>query len=130
MKESDNIKIYSPFFDWNAWNLKYHHDIYGFSAIDQMILNILFTIPGERLFNIGFGGPLYEMLFKNESSSMILDAMSIITSTLEMHIPDITIDKQNSSFITNGPEHTGTLTIFYYSKSLKSYHQLSKLISQ
>lgn len=122
-------KKFLPFFDWNAWNLKYHCDIYNFQAIDQMILNLLFTIPGERLFNLGFGGPLYELLFKNENSSIMVDAMSSIIEILEMRIPDIIIDTQNSSFITNGPEHTGTLTIFYYSKTLKNYHQLSKYIT-
>lgn len=128
--ENDNFLIASPFFDWNAFNLKYHSDIYNFNVIDQMILNILFTIPGERLFNIGFGGPLYNMLFKNDSSPVITSAMSTITRTLEMYIPDIRIDTQNSSFVVNGPEHTGTLTIVYYSKTLGGYHQLSKLVSK
>jgi len=129
LSDLENKVISAPFFDINAWNLKYHSDLVNFAALDQMIINILFTIPGERLFNLGFGGPLYQMLFKNDNSDIILDAMSTIIRILEMNLPDIIIDRQNSSFITNGPEHTGTLTLFYYSKTLKTYHQLSKYIS-
>lgn len=39
-------------------------EIKGASAMDQALENYLLTIPGERLFNIEFGSPLYQILFQ------------------------------------------------------------------
>jgi len=51
------------YYDISLFNDPQMYECKGFYAMDQAIENYLLTIPGERLFNLGLGSPLYKILF-------------------------------------------------------------------
>ena len=52
------------YYDVSLFNNPKSYEIKGAAAMDQALENYLLTIPGERLFNIEFGSPLYQILFR------------------------------------------------------------------
>ena len=57
-------KIDSGYYDVSLFNDKNEYDCKGTHAMDQALENYILTIPGERLFNLQFGSPLYQILFQ------------------------------------------------------------------
>ena len=55
--------VANEYYDWS--NTTDTGEVWGKQALDQMIENVLMTEPFERLFNLDFGSPLYEILFEN-----------------------------------------------------------------
>jgi hypothetical protein len=53
----------SGYYDISLFNNSEEYECKGTYAMDQALENILLTIPGERLFNLAFGSPLYKILF-------------------------------------------------------------------
>jgi hypothetical protein len=62
-------------------------------ALDQMIEMVLLTEPQERLFNLAFGSPIYQILFDN--FSQVDSIMDTIFDVIEHWVP-ITIDRNNA----------------------------------
>ena len=63
-------------------------EAYDYDDIKQSITNIILTIMGERLFNVGFGSNLYGMLFNN--------SISLTENAILRHIIDrvLTLDNR------------------------------------
>jgi len=55
------------YYDVSLFNDASTYECKGFHAMDQAIENYLLTIPGERLFNLSFGSPLYLVLFQKSA---------------------------------------------------------------
>ena len=51
------------YYDVSLYNNPNEYEVKGTYAMDQALENYLLTIPGERLFNLEFGSPLYKILF-------------------------------------------------------------------
>lgn len=62
-------------------------------ALDQMIEMVLLTEPQERLFNLAFGSPIYQILFDN--FSQVDSIMDTIFDVIEHWVP-ITIDRNGA----------------------------------
>ena len=108
----DTGHIDSEYYDWD-YNLE-KDEIWNKPALDQMIEMVLVTEPHERLFNLGFGSPLYQVLFENFSQ---LDAvMSLIFDTIEFWVP-IRIDRSNTKVETDEDNNTISFQIPYISNN-------------
>lgn len=84
-------KIDSEYYDLNS-DLE-QGELWNKDALDQMIEMVIVTEPFERLFNLSFGSPLYQVLFNNFSQ---LDTiMETIFDTIEFWVP-IKIDRDNA----------------------------------
>ena len=59
----ETSKIDSEYYDLNA-DLR-GVEVWNKDALDQMIEMVIVTEPHERLFNLSFGSPLYQVLFDN-----------------------------------------------------------------
>lgn len=57
-------KVDSGYYDISLFNDQNIYECKGTYAMDQALENYLLTIPGERLFNLKFGSPLYLILFQ------------------------------------------------------------------
>jgi phage baseplate assembly protein W len=57
-------KVDSGYYDISLFNDPNIYECKGTYAMDQALENYLLTIPGERLFNLKFGSPLYLILFQ------------------------------------------------------------------
>ena len=75
----DTGKIDSEYYDLNA-DLR-DVEVWNKSALDQMIEMVIVTEPHERLFNLSFGSPLYQVLFDNFNQ---LDSIiNVVFDTIE-----------------------------------------------
>lgn len=124
-----STKIASPFLDF-AIDCNTSIEIYGFDVIDQWIEHILCTIPGERLFNLDLGSPLYKILFENCTTSEAETIFNQVVLVIENWISDITIDTSSSNYNFDELNHTFTMNFIYYSKKLAANHQFSRRIRQ
>ena len=72
-------------------------ELWGSAALDQMIENVLLTEKFERVFNLSFSSPIYDVLFQN------FDNVSLYTNTIfdiiEFWVP-IKIDRANTQVET------------------------------
>ena len=67
-------KVDSGYYDLSLFNDRMEYECRGTYAMDQALGNYLLTVPGERLFNLEFGSPLYVILFqKNIDTEEIRD---------------------------------------------------------
>lgn len=127
--KTNNTKVLSQFADISS-ECNSIIEIYSFEAIDQWIEHILCTIPGERLFNLNLGSPLYKILFDNSNSDNLSQVFNQIIQVIEKWIPDITIDNDSSRYNFDETKHTLTIEIVYYSKKLASSHKFSRRIKK
>lgn len=105
-------KISSEYYDLNADLEK--GELWNKDALDQMIEMVLVTEPHERLFNLGFGSPLYQVLFENFSQ---LDAViSLVYDTIEFWVP-VRIDRDNATVEADADNNTLTFNIPYASNN-------------
>jgi len=61
--------VEAGYYDVSLFNNENSYEVKGTTAMDQALENYLLTIPGERLFNVTFGSPLYIMLFQKNNDS-------------------------------------------------------------
>lgn len=81
-------------------------EVFGVDAINQSIENLICTLPGERLFNVGFYSPLYEILFDNYSDGL----EEQIFTQIELFIP-IRVNRQEALFKFNAVSHVLSISI-------------------
>ena len=78
-----------------------NNDAWSYTALDQAIENVLLTEPYERIFNLGFGSPLINILFENmEKGEEYVDtAMDLIEYWVPVKIDrsSLNIEKDYSS---------------------------------
>lgn len=55
--------VEAGYYDLTLYSEPDAYECNGAHAMDQALENYLLTIPGERLFNLAFGSPLYKILF-------------------------------------------------------------------
>ena len=105
-----NGKIDSEYYDLAA-DLK-NVELWNKDALDQMIEMVIVTEPFERLFNLAFGSPLYQILFDNFSN---LDTIiSTVFDTIEYWVP-VTIDRSNAEIEADPDNNTLLFKIPYVS---------------
>lgn len=80
------------------------------SLINFSILQILLTVPGERLWNPLFGCLLKKMIFENLSATTISTAKSIIMIALQTWETRITVTADNITFSLVAGATGGTKT--------------------
>ena len=68
-------------------------ELWGAAALDQMIENVLLTEKFERLFNLSFSSPIYEVLFQNFDKADFY--ANTIFDIIEYWVP-IKIDRANT----------------------------------
>ena len=106
----DTGKIDSEYYDLNA-DLR-DVEVWNKSALDQMIEMVIVTEPHERLFNLSFGSPLYQVLFDNFNQ---LDSIiNVVFDTIEYWGP-VTIDRVNADVETDEDNHALLFKIPYVS---------------
>ena len=108
----DTGKIDSEYYDLNA-DLR-DVEVWNKSALDQMIEMVIVTEPHERLFNLSFGSPLYQVLFDNFNQ---LDSIiNVVFDTIEHWVP-VTIDRANADVETDEDNHALLFKIPYVSNN-------------
>lgn len=105
-------KIDSEYYDLDA-SLE-NTEIWNKNALDQMIEMVITTEPFERLFNLSFGSPLYQVLFEN--FSQLDSVMSVVFDTIEYWVP-VTIDRSEAQVEADPDNHTLTFRIPYVSSN-------------
>lgn len=82
------------YYDITLYNEPDSYECKGTHAMDQALENFLLTAPGERLFNLGFGSPLYLILFsKNIDREAIREKVFIqMEEFLKIRIDRTTAD--------------------------------------
>ena len=108
----DTGKIDSEYYDLSA-DLR-DVEVWNKSALDQMIEMVIVTEPHERLFNLSFGSPLYQVLFDNFNQ---LDSIiNVVFDTIEYWVP-VTIDRANADVETDEDNHALLFKIPYVSNN-------------
>lgn len=102
----ENAIITNPYIDINAKDSQ--SIVYGATAIDQAIENVICTMPGELLFNFMLNSPLYEILFDNYSEGM----EEQIFAKIELFVP-IIILRQDAVVQFDASEHVLTISFPY-----------------
>lgn len=69
-KNKDTFSVQHEYYDWDGTFQE--KELFGEDVLNQSIEMVLTTEPNERLFNLGFGTPLFTMLFENPSRAKSL----------------------------------------------------------
>lgn len=109
---TENIAITNEYYDWDATFTD--KEIWGEDAINQSIEMVLTTEPQERLFNIGFGSPLFGLVFENEET--VRNNMDGVFDIIEYWVP-IKISRSNADIEVNTDEHAISFKIPYVSNN-------------
>lgn len=89
-------------------------ELWGANALDQMIENVLLTEKYERLFNLSFSSPIYEVLFQNFDKVNLY--VNTIFDIIEFWVP-IKIDRTNAHIEANPDQHAVSFQIPYVSNN-------------
>lgn len=101
--------------EYYDWDIQFQgRDLWGKYALDQMIENVLLTEPQERLFNLSYGTPLYELLFQNISD--VYTIMPQIFDIIEYWVP-IKIDRSAANITTDPDNNSISFQISYVSNN-------------
>ena len=120
--------VEAGYYDISLFNRENSDEVKGTIAMDQALENYLLTIPGERLFNIAFGSPLYLMLFQknNDQDELREQIYRTVENTM-----NITIDR-DSAYVS-GTDDPHVLQIhFKYSTTdgVITNHEFSRRFSR
>ena len=83
-------------------------------ALDQMIEMVLVTEPYERLFNLSFGSPIYQVLFENFTN--IDSIVDVIYNVIEFWVP-VKIDRTHAKIEADQDNHALLFNIPYISNN-------------
>ena len=89
-------------------------ELWNKDALDQMIEMVLLTEPHERLFNLAFGSPIYQVLFENFSN--VDSLVNTIFDVIEYWVP-IKVDRPNAQIETDPDNHALLFRIPYVSNN-------------
>ena len=120
--------VEAGYYDISLFNRENAYEVKGTIAMDQALENYLLTIPGERLFNIAFGSPLYLMLFQknNDQDELREQIYRTVENTM-----NISIDR-DSAYVS-GTDDPHVLQIhFKYSTNdgVITNHEFSRRFSR
>jgi phage baseplate assembly protein W len=82
------------------------HDAY----VEQLIEQVLFTVPGERVNRPDFGCGVQNMVFQPGNSELVAAALFIVRSQLEMQLAGIIRVENVTAAMTGGELH---VTVHY-----------------
>lgn len=83
---------------------------YDLAAISQSIKNIVLTNKREKLFDTGFGGNAYDLLYNQLSSLELAQKSSELASVIQLYEPRAIVNELN---ITDSQLGYWTITIRY-----------------
>ena len=89
-------------------------ELWGPNALDQMIENVLLTEKYERLFNLSFSSPIYEVLFQNFDKVDLY--VNTIFDIIEFWVP-IKINRASAKIESNPDQHAVSFQIPYVSNN-------------
>lgn len=107
-----NFTITNEYYDWDS-TFK-DPELWGSDALNQSIEIVLTTEPGERLFNVNFGSPLYSILFEN--TPYVPSMMEGVFDVIEYWVP-IKIDRQNTDIQIDPDNNSISFKIPYVSNN-------------
>lgn len=107
-----DFTIENEYYDWDATFTD--KELWGADAINQSIEMVLTTEPQERLFNIGFGSPLFNILFENSNNVTAL--MENVFDVIEYWVP-IQIARGDTDIQVDPDAHVITFKIPYISNN-------------
>ena len=108
-KNINNYVIDNPYIDINGKSPD--GVVYGVDALDQAIEAVICTMPGERLFNLTFYSPLYDILYNNYVNEQIVEQ---IYNKIEEFVP-VRILRERSKIYFDSKTHTLNTNIPYMS---------------
>jgi len=108
-KNINNYVIDNPYIDINGKSPD--GVVYGVDALDQAIEAVICTMPGERLFNLTFYSPLYDILYNNYVNEQIVGQ---IYNKIEEFVP-VRILRERSKIYFDSKTHTLNTNIPYMS---------------
>jgi phage baseplate assembly protein W len=130
---SNKIEAATPYFLWDV-NIVFSRSRSDFivndsDAIKIMIANVLFTIPGERVFEPEFGSDLPFLLHEpmNDITAWRIENASY--RALSRWIPYIRVDRPNSRVVPDYDRGVYKASIPYYELSGASYFNKSATFS-
>ena len=108
----DTVTVQQEYYDLDGSNE--FTELWGANALDQMIENVLLTEKYERLFNLSFSSPIYEVLFQNFDKINLY--VNTIFDIIEFWVP-IKIDRTNAHIETDPDQHAVSFQIPYISNN-------------
>lgn len=116
------------YYDISLFNNPNEYEVKGTNAMDQALENYLLTIPGERLFNLAFGSPLYQILFtKNVDQDQIREK---VFQRME-DVLGIIIDRKTGGIGQTDDTHVLTIHFKYSTKDgLITNHEFTRRFSK
>jgi len=104
-------------------------DVYDDLAIRQSIENIILTVPGERVFEIGFGSSLMSITFRNmntETGERLLDSL---INSINKYEPRVSVLSNKCKLIINPKENSVYLSIPYIILKSRTTGEFSKKLT-
>lgn len=98
--------------DLNGFNPQTSPQLVDLQAIYQLLFNLFNTVPGERLFQPGFGMPLDDQLFEVIDDITSLEIYRLVNQQVSIYIPIIKIN--NNTTITPNPNDNSYFLDLYF----------------
>jgi phage baseplate assembly protein W len=83
-------------------------------TVKQNFINLIMTIPGERVMNPDFGVGVHQLLFENEKSEVVEIFKERLFDQAKKYLPFIKITNTEINLV----EHTMNIIITYYISNL------------
>ena len=90
-------------------------------TVKQNFINLIMTVPGERIMNPDFGVGVHQILFENEKSEVVELFKERLVDQAQKYLPFIKITNTKIDLV----EHTMNIAISYYISSLGISEALS-----
>tara|TARA_Y100000034_G_scaffold3628_1_gene4360 strand:- start:172 stop:546 length:375 start_codon:yes stop_codon:yes gene_type:complete len=83
-------------------------------TVKQNFINLIMTVPGERVMNPDFGVGVHQLLFENEKSEVVEIFKERLFDQTKKYLPFIKITNTEINLV----EHTMNIIITYYISNL------------
>ncbi len=87
--------------DINVYSPTTRPEIIDVEAIQQSVRNLIFTRPGERLFNIEYGVEIEGLLFELMDDTTHLQLFNELNEKIRTYEPRVTLDTAKSEVVTD-----------------------------
>lgn len=109
-KRIETFKVQSKYYDFDPyWT---HKEYWDWQALDTYIENVIMTMPGERIFNLGFGSPLFSIIFENANDDIVQSLYESTLNLIESYVP-VKLNKSKCKLDIDGQNHVATILINY-----------------
>jgi phage baseplate assembly protein W len=95
-------------------------------VVKQSIRNLLYTMPGERLFNLDYGINLYQYIFENYAR--VGDIKSEMVRVIKKYEPRVTITASDIEVTVKPSDNSIHIDMAYYIKDSKEIDSLNETL--